>query len=136
MPHPLHRSESEFVDAVNVPVDDEVMIYTWYGGGERPGCVECGQRYTPCHPPRVACPRRPDATLRELVTLVKEVNEGARRPGCRLSLSFVYPDPRGTGAYCMRDAGTVHSTRTGRDDERTLRTLRFQTGDFLDIAVL
>jgi histone deacetylase complex subunit SAP18 len=78
---------------------------------------------------------RPDATLRELVTLVKEVNDSARRPGVKLSLSFVYPDPRG-GGYRMREAGTVHSVRAGRDDERSLRSLRFQTGDFLDVAIL
>ena len=82
----------------------------------------------------MSCVSRPDATLRELVTLIKEVNESARRPGCRFSLSFVFPDPR-NGAYRMRDAGTVHSTRAGRDDERSLRSLRFQTGDFLDVAV-
>ncbi len=80
------------------------------------------------------CACRPDATLRELVTLIKEVHEPARQPGCRLSLSFVFPDPRG-GGYRMRDAGTVHSTRPGRDDDRSLLSLRFQTGDFLDVAV-
>lgn len=29
----------------------------------------------------------------------------------------------------------VHSSRPSEDDHRTLKSLRFQTGDFLDVAV-
>jgi hypothetical protein len=78
--------------------------------------------------------RRPDASLRELVNCVKEVKEEARRPNCRLSLAFVYTD--GRGEVHMRTVGVVHSTKRGKDDDKALRALRFQTGDFLDVAVL
>ena len=77
---------------------------------------------------------RPDASLRELVNCVKEIHEDAQQPNCRLSLAFVYTD--GIGDVHMRNVGIVHSTKRGRDDEKVLKTLRFQTGDFLDIAIL
>lgn len=32
--------------------------------------------------------------------------------------------------------GLVHSTRPGEDDNKTLKSLQFQTGDFLDVAIL
>ena len=77
---------------------------------------------------------RPDASLRELVNCVKEIHEDAQQPNCRLSLAFVYTD--GVGDVHMRNVGIVHSTKRGRDDEKDLKTLRFQTGDFLDIDIL
>lgn len=86
-------------------------------------CCVCGQR---------GC--RPDASLRELVNCVKETCEEARQPNVRLSLAFVYTD--GKGEVHMRNVGVLHTTKRGRDDEKILRTLRFQTGDFLDCAVL
>ena len=45
---------------------DEVQVYTW-----------------------------PDATLRELTDLVKEVQPAARRSTARLDFALVYPDKRG-----------------------------------------
>ncbi len=89
--------------------------------------------YPPPIRPR-ACGKRPDASLRELVNCVKETSEEARAPNCRLSLAFVYTDAK--GEVHMRNVGVVHTTKRGRDDEKILRTLRFQTGDFLDVAVL
>ncbi len=32
--------------------------------------------------------------------------------------------------------GTVHATREGEQDHLTLRALKFQTGDFLDVAII
>lgn len=32
--------------------------------------------------------------------------------------------------------GVVHSTRPGADDSKTLKSLSFQTGDFVDVAFL
>lgn len=32
--------------------------------------------------------------------------------------------------------GQVHSTRPGPEDSKTLKSLSFQTGDFVDIAFL
>mmetsp|Transcript_883 Transcript_883/g.1377 ORF Transcript_883/g.1377 Transcript_883/m.1377 type:complete len:139 (+) Transcript_883:71-487(+) len=75
----------------------------------------------------------PDATLRELTELIKQVNREARRPTARLSFALVYPDKQGHNV--LREIGHAHSTRKGEDDEKALGELHFQTGDFLDVAV-
>lgn len=31
--------------------------------------------------------------------------------------------------------GVVHATRPGEDDTKTLRSLNFQTGDYLDVSI-
>jgi histone deacetylase complex subunit SAP18 len=74
-----------------------------------------------------------DATLRELCELVKEVFGAARRPSARLSFALIYPDSR--GRKVLRQIGVVHSTRTGQDDTVALRDVKFETGDFLSVAV-
>ena len=76
----------------------------------------------------------PDASLRELAELVQEINQHARSPNARLSFSFVYPDKRGKNV--MRHVGTVHSRAKGEDDLKSLASLNFQTGDFLDVAIM
>lgn len=76
----------------------------------------------------------PDASLRELTELVQEVQPAARSPNARLSFAFIYPDRRGRNV--MRVVGNVHSKRPGEDDNKTLRGLSFQTGDFLDVGII
>jgi hypothetical protein len=59
------------------------------------------------------------------------------RLGARLSFSLVYPDRSGRPA--MRAVGQVlgQSQRGGGEDAgKTLHEVRFQTGDYLDVAVL
>ncbi|KAK9827892.1 hypothetical protein WJX74_008041 [Apatococcus lobatus] len=75
----------------------------------------------------------PDATLRELTDLVKEVKSEARRTTAKFEFAFVYPDRRGRNV--LRQVGATHSTRPSDDDLKTLRELNFQTGDFLDVAI-
>ena len=65
---------------------------------------------------------------------MREMSEDAQQTNCRLSLAFVYTDR--LGAVHMRNVGTVHATKRGKDDDKILKTLRFQTGDFLDVAIL
>ncbi len=104
-----------------------------------------------------------DANLRELSDLVKEVNPQARHRNCRLSFAFVYPDRHGRNVMrkvrgnapcssCVAQAdhtnaftlitqmrlqvGVVHSSRPSQEDYATLKSLRFQTGDFLDVAII
>ena len=74
-----------------------------------------------------------DATLRELCELVQDADDSAKRPNARLSFALIYPDR--TGRNTMRQVGVVHSTRRGREDEVSLRSLKFQTGDFLSVAI-
>ena len=69
----------------------------------------------------------PDATLRELADLVKEVRPEARKPQARLEFAFVYPDRMGRNV--LRKVGAVWSAPyRGRqeDDNKTLAGLSFQ----------
>ncbi|XP_077977157.1 histone deacetylase complex subunit SAP18-like [Glandiceps talaboti] len=75
-----------------------------------------------------------DATLKELSSLVKEVNPDARRRGTLFDFAAVYPDPRRNG-YRMREIGTTCSGKKGTDDNVTLGSTHFQIGDYLDIAI-
>ncbi|KAI0210337.1 Histone deacetylase complex subunit SAP18 [Lamellibrachia satsuma] len=75
-----------------------------------------------------------DATLKELTSLVKEVNVDARKKGTFFDFAIVYPDPR-TPVYRMRDIGATCAGRKGMDDSVSLASKRFQIGDFLDISI-
>mmetsp|Transcript_25463 Transcript_25463/g.76469 ORF Transcript_25463/g.76469 Transcript_25463/m.76469 type:complete len:199 (+) Transcript_25463:195-791(+) len=78
-----------------------------------------------------------DCTLRELTDMVKHDYVEARRPRCQLSFAIVYPDKRGETA--MKEVGLVWCTNTARTpheaESKTLRDLRFQTGDYIDVAI-
>ncbi|XP_054724437.1 histone deacetylase complex subunit SAP18-like [Uloborus diversus] len=88
-----------------VPVD-ELQIYTWM-----------------------------DASLKELTSLVCQVKPQARRAGTRFEFAVVYLDPR-VPLYRMRDiGGTVAGQRGGPDDAKTLASVRFKIGDFLDVSI-
>lgn len=45
----------------------------------------------------------------------------------------VYPDKRGKAV--MRALGDVHGSRRTADDSKTLRTLKFEIGDFLAVSI-
>merc|ERR1712071_129861 len=78
-----------------------------------------------------------DATLKELTALVKEINTEARRKGTFFDFSTVVPyfRPGSLGAYQMREVGTTCSGKKGSDDTKTLRSIRFNIGDYMDIAI-
>merc|ERR1712046_523319 len=99
-----HHGPREFTLRGKEPTHDEVQIYTW-----------------------------PDATLRELTTLIKEVNDASRRRDARISFALVYPDKRGEPV--VRQIGRVFSSRRTEDDTKALRDHGFQIGDFLDVAI-
>ena len=76
---------------------EELQIYTWYTVTEaamaarlgfwlrfEAGCDSCYN--TLIHVSRM------DATLKEIATLIKEVNVAARRKGARISIATVYKD--------------------------------------------
>ena len=75
-----------------------------------------------------------DATLKELTSLVKEVNTDARKKGTFFDFAITYPDTR-TPQYRLREIGTTCSGRKGADDNATLASKRFQIGDYIDIAI-
>lgn len=76
-----------------------------------------------------------DATLKEICSLVQEVNSDAKRRGTIFEFSLVIPEltkpvPR------MRELGTIIAGQKGFDDNKTLAQLEFVIGDFLDIAII
>lgn len=100
----LWRRPEDFAERGKEPTD-EIQIHTW-----------------------------PDATLRELADLIKEVRPVARRRTARLSFAFAFPDQR-SGQFLVKELSVVHNSRTTPTDTRTLRSYRFQPGDYLDVAV-
>jgi len=76
-----------------------------------------------------------DASLKELMGLVKEVNPEARRKGTYFDFAIVYPNSM-RGGYIVKDIGTTCSGQKCPDDNVTLQSKRFQIGDFLDIAIM
>ncbi|XP_784248.2 histone deacetylase complex subunit SAP18 [Strongylocentrotus purpuratus] len=76
-----------------------------------------------------------DATLKELSSLVKEVNPDARRRGTYFDFAIVHPHPRRNQAYQMREIGMTCSGRKGPDDSVTLGSQSFTIGDYIDIAI-
>ena len=79
-----------------------------------------------------------DCTLRELADMVKHERAETRRPRCQLSFAIVYPDRLGRNA--MKEVGYVWATKAPQQahavENKTLRDLHFQTGDFIDVAVI
>ena len=77
---------------------------------------------------------RLDATLKELTSLVKEVNVDARQKGTFFDFAIVYPDDR-TPIYHYREIGTTCSGKKGQHDTVNLAQSNFVIGDYLDIAI-
>lgn len=75
-----------------------------------------------------------DATLKELTSLVKEVNPEARRKGTFFDFAIAYPDPRRPG-YRLKEIGSTCAGQKGTEDSVTLASQRFQIGDYLSIAI-
>ncbi|KAF0299522.1 Histone deacetylase complex subunit SAP18 [Amphibalanus amphitrite] len=79
-----------------------------------------------------------DATLKELTSLVKEVNPEARRKGTFFDFAQVYPEVGGRMGgvgFRMREIGSTCSGQKGADDAKTLASVRFTIGDYMDIAI-
>lgn len=81
---------------------------------------------------RLSC--RKDATLKELMNLVKEVNPKARRKGTFFDFATVFPDVR-RNSFIKKDIGTTRTGVKSPDDSVSLAEKKFQIGDFLDIAI-
>jgi len=75
-----------------------------------------------------------DCTLKELTELIQGVRKYAGRPGTELSFAFVYPDR--SGKNVIRPVGRTFATRSSPDDKKSLHELKFEIGDFLDVAII
>lgn len=105
------------------PVEDEMIVYTWR-----------------------------NATLKELSTLVREVLGENDLPGgvkgtdpvLKFSFNLLYPDSRRAGAHFKTkpmgwtfEGGEPEALARQLEDssEKTLESLSFQPGDFIDVAI-
>eukprot|EP01066_Platyproteum_vivax_P020851 Platyproteum_vivax@DN879_c0_g1_i3.p1 len=87
------------------PTDRELQIYTW-----------------------------PDVTLKELSDLVKDVLPEARSRDANFEYRLIYPDR--SGKNFMTKIGEVHSIyRNFEEDMKTLTSVKFQIGDFVDLSI-
>ncbi|VDK54977.1 unnamed protein product [Cylicostephanus goldi] len=90
-----------------------------------------------------------DCTLRELTSLIKEVNPDARRRGTTFDFAIVAPD-RMNNRYTIRDIGNTMNGQRGVDDGKSVKYLsylffflsdcslsmcKFEIGDFIDVAI-
>lgn len=75
-----------------------------------------------------------DATLRELTTLVRDVNPDTRRKGTYFDFAIVFPDPN-RAMFRMREIGVTCSGQKGADDTKTLAQCKFVIGDYIDISI-
>ena len=81
------------------------------------------------------CTNRKDATLKEIMDLVKEVNPEARRRGTIFKFAIIFPNMM-RGMYLVKEIGTTRAgDEKGPDDNVTLQSKKFQIGDFIDIAI-
>lgn len=76
-----------------------------------------------------------DATLDEMSSLVKEVHPEAKKKGTTFDFRLVFPDVR-SNQYRFREIGSTTAGKKGPDDLKSLASVRFVIGDYLDIHVV
>ena len=67
---------------------------------------------------------------------LQAVPPASSKPHARLAFSLVYPDR--SGRPTLRAIGQVlpPGPRRGEDDAKTLHAVNFQTGDYLNVAIM
>lgn len=104
-----HFNDNDYRDPTNLPTPGQIHIHTWM-----------------------------DATLQELKKLLAEVVPMLKHPHNDFELSFalVYPDRK--GRMVVKEVGKVSHQQTmlnNNDSEKTLKDLKFEIGDFLDVSI-
>jgi histone deacetylase complex subunit SAP18 len=87
------------------PVEDEIQIYTWK-----------------------------DASLREIASLLAEIDPKYAKHGNSLSFKSVYLDNI-RARYNSKDLGVINISKPSKTDDVTLEENRFIIGDFIDVAL-
>lgn len=87
------------------PVEDEVQIYTWK-----------------------------DASLREIASLLAEVDPKYARHGYSISFKSIYLD-NVRARYNSKDLGVIDISNPSSSDDITLEKNKFIIGDFIDVAL-
>eukprot|EP01083_Nonionella_stella_P122484 368539_1 len=105
-----HAEDEEYRDPTNLPQKGQIHIHTWM-----------------------------DATLLELKQLISKVIPELSSPSGNdavLSFALVYPDRK--GKMIVKSCGKVMNTdrdRHKKDAQKTLKDLKFEIGDFLDVSI-
>jgi histone deacetylase complex subunit SAP18 len=73
-----------------------------------------------------------DATLTEIGTLLKSQIDASRGKNVAIQFDLVYPER--SGQFVLKPIGRLTS-QPGPDDNKTLKDLSFQVGDYLDITI-
>ena len=81
-----------------------------------------------------------DCTLKELMSLVHEVNPDTRQKGTVFSFATVFPYVTGSrvrsnSIFRIKEIGVTIAGKRGQDDNQTLSSQKFQIGDYIDIAI-
>jgi len=87
------------------PVEDEIQIYTWK-----------------------------DASLREIASLLAEVDPKYAKYGNSISFKSIYLDSV-RARYNSKDLGVINISKPSTTDDVTLEDNRFIIGDFIDVAL-
>eukprot|EP00049_Salpingoeca_infusionum_P006911 m.112751 g.112751 ORF g.112751 m.112751 type:complete len:289 (-) comp13487_c0_seq3:266-1132(-) len=74
-----------------------------------------------------------DASLKELALLVKEHMATGRRPGAQFRFAAV---TKHKGKFVFNHLGQVTNDEESESDSKTLQSLNFRIGDFMDVAVI
>lgn len=101
------HSLNSFSSPNSLPIEDELVIYTW-----------------------------PDATLKELSSLIKDVHPDTRRKGCSFAFRLIFQEPS-KGQFLFKDVGIVYNdvAKRSKDDFISLEKIRFVQGDYIDVAI-
>uniref|UniRef100_A0A1I7XX49 18 kDa Sin3-associated polypeptide n=1 Tax=Steinernema glaseri TaxID=37863 RepID=A0A1I7XX49_9BILA len=75
-----------------------------------------------------------DCTLRELTSLIKDVNPEARRRGTQFEFAIISPEPN-SPRFSSREIGNTTAGLRGVDDGKTLSGCKFVVGDYMDVAI-
>ncbi|KAJ8882667.1 hypothetical protein PR048_014479 [Dryococelus australis] len=128
--------ESMIVEEAEKPVDREktcpLLLRVFCNTGRHNNIIDYSRGNVPTNELQIYTWM--DATLREITSLVKEVNPEARRKGTYFDFSLVSPDMR-SPSYRMREIGSTCSGQKGADDGKTLAQCRFTIGDYMDIFI-
>lgn len=102
----VHHVPEDFLPR-SLPVKHEIQIYTWK-----------------------------DATMREIGNLIRNASaNAASEPSVKMSFRLVFRN-KANGRFLTRDLGVVIPGRhPSRDEEKTLADVRFEVGDYLDVAL-
>lgn len=74
-----------------------------------------------------------DASLRELTMLIRDAVETVKKKDAVLYFSFVFPDFK--GKLQRKEIGFVNANKKSIDDMKTLHSLKFSIGDYIDINI-